>query len=125
MTIVCAGGASGRTFGLDDTLVAGQLAALIIAAAERVGQGAVLDDAAGAAVTLVRAEVGDVLSPAPEEWEAALRRTTAGQHLTSIGLAEDIPICAQFDTTTFVPLAHTAGEQVRLTSVSLRGSSTH
>ena len=121
VTIVCAGGSGGRAFALDDTLVAGQLAALIVAAAERSGQGTMLDDAAGAAVTLFRAEVGDVLSPAAGRWEAALRRTSAGQHLASIGLADDIPFCAQFDTTTLVPLAQATGEQVRLTPVSPRG----
>lgn len=122
VTIVCAGGAGGRAFALDDTLVAGQLAALIVAAAARAGQVAVLDDAAGAAVTLFRVEVGDALSPAAEGWEAALRRTSAGQHLAAIGLADDIPFCAQLDTTTFVPLAQTTGEQVRLTPVSSRGT---
>jgi len=114
VTIVCAGGAGGRAFALDDTLVAGQLAALIGAAAERAGVSAIFDDAAGAALTLFRAEVGATRLPATGAWEAALRRTTAGQHLTAIGLAEDIPFCAQFDTTMFVPVAQSAAERVTL-----------
>lgn len=118
VTIICAGGAGGRAFALDDTLVAGQLTVLIAAAAEDAGQVAVLDDAAGAAVTLFRAEVGGALSSANGAWEAALRRTTAGQHLASIGLSEDIPFCAQFDTTTLVPLAQSSAERVTLAPVS-------
>ena len=114
VTIVCAGGSGGRAFALDDTLVAGQLTVLIGAAAERVGQAVVLDDAAGAARILFRAEVGSTLSPAVGAWEVALRRTTAGQHLAALGLAEDIPFCAQFDTTTFVPLAQSTAERVTL-----------
>lgn len=116
VTIVCAGGSGGRVFALDDTLVAGQLTALIVAAAERAGRVPVLDDAAGAAVTLFRAEVGEQLSPDTGAWEAALRRTTAGQHLASIGLADDIPFCAQFDTTLLVPLAQASAELVTLTA---------
>ncbi|HEY8598483.1 MAG TPA: 2-phosphosulfolactate phosphatase [Thermomicrobiales bacterium] len=118
VTIVCAGGSGGQVFALDDTLVAGQLVALITAAVEQAGQVAVLDDAAIAARTLFRAAVGDAPSPVAGGWEAALRRTTAGQHLTAIGLAEDIPFCAQFDTTTFVPLAQATAEQVTLAPMS-------
>lgn len=118
VTIVCAGGAGGRAFALDDTLVAGQLAALIGEAAERAGQVAVFDDAASAAQTLFRAEVGDAPSPVAGAWTAALRRTTAGRHLASIGLAEDIPFCAQFDTTTFVPVAQSSAERVTLAPAS-------
>lgn len=115
ITIVCAGDAGGRAFALDDSLVAGQLALLIGAEAERAGLPVVMDDAALAACALHRAEVGPALRPTAEGWTAALARTAAGRHLAAIGLGDDIPFCAGLDTTTVVPLAQIEAERVVLT----------
>lgn len=114
VTIVCAGGAGGRAFALDDSLVAGQLVAFF---AERVGSSSdapLLDDAALAALTLHRAEFGGGRRPSGDAWAAALARTGAGQHLTALGLGADIPFCARLDTTAVVPVTRTLGERVIL-----------
>jgi 2-phosphosulfolactate phosphatase len=112
VTIVCSGGAGGRAFALDDTLVAGHLALLLAGEAERVGVPATLDDAALAARTLRRAEVGPGALPPADRWEAALRSTSAGRHLAAIGLGDDIPFCAQPDRTDRVPVVRMVGERV-------------
>lgn len=117
VTIVCAGAAGGRAFALDDSLVAGQLVALL---ADRVGQSddlLHLDDAADAALMLQRTEFGGLLHPSGDRWAAALARTGAGRHLTALGLGEDIPFCAQLDTTTVVPVARSLGDRVILDPV--------
>jgi 2-phosphosulfolactate phosphatase len=116
VTVVCAGGAGGRTFALDDSLVAGQLVALLLDTAVRSGVVPSLDDAADAARMLHHAEFGGVLRPAASAWATALARTGAGQHLAAIGLAEDVPFCAQLDTTTVVPVARPQREQIILTA---------
>lgn len=112
VTVVCAGGAGGRAFALDDSLVAGQLVALLLEELGQAGEVGALDDAADAARTLHRAEFGGVLRPAASAWATALARTGAGQHLTAIGLAEDVPFCAQLDTTTVIPIARSRGERI-------------
>ncbi len=112
VTIVCSGGAGGRAFALDDTLVAGHLVLLLVAEAERAGVPAALSEAALAASTLRRAEVGPNLHPPAERWEAALRATSAGRHLAALGLGDDIPFCARPDRTGCVPVVGMAAEGV-------------
>jgi 2-phosphosulfolactate phosphatase len=115
VTVVCAGGAGGRAFALDDSLVAGQLVALLADTAERAGVLPRLDDAADAARLLHRAAFDGVLRSAGSAWAAALARTGAGQHLAAIGLADDVPFCAQLDSTTVVPVARPQHERIVLT----------
>ena len=77
--IVCAG--CNGDFGMDDAVVAGALA-------EALGQDHAL-------VSLYRSVRGDVAG--------ALLGSTAGQELVKVGLAKDVPFCAQRDLFSIVP----------------------
>ena len=118
ITIVCSGGAGGRSFALDDTLAAGQLVALARDMAERDGMPLELTDAALAAHTLRCNAVECGTEPAHDRWEWVLRQTTAGRHLAQIGLGDDIPFCAAVDRETTVPLARLSGGLVQLSALS-------
>lgn len=118
VTILCSGGAGGRAFALDDTLVAGQLALLLLDQATRAGLPVDPDDATVAACALHRAELGPDLLPTPITWEQALRRTSAGRHLAQIGLGDDIPFCAQLDQTAYVPVVRFLDESVVISPAS-------
>lgn len=109
VTIVCSGGAGGRSFALDDTLAAGQIVAALLAGARRRDLPVNLTDSAVAAHALRDRAVDGAHEPAHDRWAAALRQTTAGQHLARIGLGEDIPFCAGVDRETTVPVARSAG----------------
>ena len=115
VTIVCAGGKGGRAFALDDSLVAGQLVACLVAQPD---VDPLLDDAALAASALHRAEFGGTLRPTAEAWAAVLAATAAGRHLTAIGLGDDIPFCARLDTTAVVPVARPLGLRIVLDSLA-------
>ena len=114
LTIVCSGGGGGRAFALDDTLVAGELVALAIAATLAAGTRPDLDEAADAALTLYRATFGTASRPDAARWALALAETIAGRHLISLGLGADIPFCSQVDATHAVPIAKLEGEAVVL-----------
>ena len=103
ITIVCSGGAGGRSFALDDSLAAGEIVAALLAEANRAELPITLTDAALAAHTLRQSTIERVDEPADDRWERVLRHTTAGQHLTQIGLGDDIRFCAQVDRETIVP----------------------
>ena len=104
ITIVCSGGAGGRSFALDDSLAAGQIVAALLAEADRAELPIELTDAALAAQTLRQSAIGRADEPVSDHWAEVLRHTSAGQHLTQIGLGEDIPFCAEVDRETTVPL---------------------
>ena len=112
ITIVCSGGGGGQTFALDDTLAAGQIVAALSAAARATTSPIILTDAALAAHSLCQSAIGLAQEPAHDRWTEILSRTTAGQHLTQIGLGGDIPFCAQVDRETIVPLVRTVGGMV-------------
>lgn len=99
VTLVCAG-REGR-FGLDDAYTAGAILDAMLADPGGAGD---LDptDAAHAARTLYRAFA---------EPEALFRATRAGQNLVAIGLAEDLPYCAEQDRSAVAPRV---GERIRL-----------
>lgn len=109
ITIVCSGGAGGRSFALDDTLAAGQIVAALLAGAHRADLSLALTDGAIAAHALRQRAVECDTEPAHARWELALRQTTAGRHLAQIGLGEDIPFCAQVDRETTVPVVRSSG----------------
>ncbi len=102
VVMVCAGGAGGRRFALDDFAAAG----LIIQRIARLNPGMETGDAAGVAMT----------SPGYEDWLAsALPQQTGrsarlvagslhGRYLTSIGLGADIQFAMQEDWSPAVPL---------------------
>jgi 2-phosphosulfolactate phosphatase len=90
VAVVCAG-KDGR-FSLDDALCAGLLLGLLGQA--RGGNGLVLDDASRTALAIAEAY------PLNPEF---LRSTAAGAALVEIGLAEDLPVCAERDRHGFVP----------------------
>ena len=123
ITIVCSGGGGGQAFALDDTLAAGQIVAAILAAAHATSLPIVLTDAALAAHSLRQSAIGPAQEPAHDHWAGVLSRTTAGQHLTQIGLGEDIPFCAQVDRETTVPQARTVDGVVQVrAATALTGS---
>lgn len=119
IAIVCSGGGGGQAFALDDTLAAGQIVAAIIAAAHDATAPIILTDAALAAHSLRQAAVGLAQEPAHDHWAGVLSRTTAGQHLTQIGLGEDIPFCAQVDRETIVPLVRTVAGIVLVSAAAV------
>lgn len=98
--ILACAGREGR-FSLDDAYTAGAIvdAALIDSTG---GVWLDLTDAAQAARTLYQAF---------PDAEAVLRTTRAGENLIAIGLAEDIPYCADRDRSALVPRV---GDRVRL-----------
>jgi 2-phosphosulfolactate phosphatase len=112
--IVCSGGAGGRAFALDDALAAGQIVAALAEEAAVAGLPTELSDAAIASRTLRQSAlagvegIAGVEEPAHTRWEQVLRRTSAGQHLTQIGLGDDIPFCAEIDRETTVPLVRSS-----------------
>jgi 2-phosphosulfolactate phosphatase len=99
ITLACAG-REGR-FGLDDAYTAGAILDAMLADPAGAGD---LDptDAAHAARALYRAF---------PEAEALFRTTRAGRNLVAIGLAEDLPYCAEQDRSAVAPRV---GERVRL-----------
>lgn len=114
LTIVCSGASGGRTFALDDTLVAGEFVALAAVLDEMVGAHPDLDEAADATLILHRAAFGTASRPDAAHWTTALAETSAGRHLTGLGLGADIPFCARVDATRAVPVANLEGEAVVL-----------
>jgi 2-phosphosulfolactate phosphatase len=123
ITIVCSGGGGGLDFALDDTLVAGQIVAALIAATHSTTSPIFLTDAALAAHSLRQSAIGPAQEPAHDHWAGVLSRTTAGQHLTQIGLGEDIPFCAQVDRETTVPRVRTVAGVVQASAAAaLAGS---
>ncbi len=97
ITLVCAG-REGR-FSLDDAYTAG---AIVDAALAEAGGRLDLTDAALAARTLFQAF---------PDAEVIFRTTRAGRNIIEIGLAEDLPYCAERDRSVVVPRL---GERVRL-----------
>jgi 2-phosphosulfolactate phosphatase len=83
--ILCAGFEGG--FGLDDAIVAGALAEAL--------------DREHALVSLYRAVRHDLAG--------TLRGCRAGQELLKVGLAEDVPICAELNRFTVVPTLDAEG----------------
>lgn len=98
ITLVCAG-REGR-FSLDDACTAGAIADAALAAGGRVRLD--LTDAALAARAVFQAF---------PDAEAMFRSTRAGRNLLEIGLAEDLPYCAERDRSVIVPRL---GDRVRL-----------
>ena len=105
--IVCAG--RERHFGLDDAVLAGQIAARLME--ERPEAEWALNDGARAAVALASA------FPDPA---ALLPETDAGAGIEAAGLAEDIPFCAQVDRHDVVPVLH--DRQVTLSAPGVAAS---
>lgn len=120
LTIVCSGGAGGRSFALDDTLTAGHLVAVALQEAERGGLGLELTEAALAAQALRHGAIESEDEPTSNRWERVLRQTAAGRHLAQIGLGEDIPFCADVDRETTVPQARLSAGSVYLSALSSR-----
>jgi 2-phosphosulfolactate phosphatase len=77
-------------FSLEDAVCAGGIA-------DRAAElGALLGDGARACQHLWRRHAGDL--------PALLRQTAWGQHIVSIGLGDDLDVCARLDTTDVVPV---------------------
>lgn len=99
ITLACAG-REGR-FSLDDAYTAGAIV-----------DAALADSAGGARLDLTdAAQAARVLYQAFPDAEAVFRTTRAGGNLIAIGLAEDIPYCADRDRSVLVPRV---GDRVRL-----------
>ncbi len=123
ITIVCSGGGGGQAFALDDTLTAGQIVATLIAAARNTTLPIILTDAAFAAHSLRQSAIGLAQEPAHDHWTGVLSRTTAGEHLTQIGLGGDIPFCAQVDQETTVPQVRTVDGVVLVSAAAVPAGS--
>ena len=92
VAIVCAG--KEDQFSLDDVVCAGHIIKRLI---PRLAGSAVLNDAAGAAATLAERF---------EPTAGFLERTAAGQALVQVGLQGDLPLCAEVDKHTIVPMMY-------------------
>ncbi len=102
--LICSGREKG--FGLEDAVLAGRIAELVMEASPDGGWQ--LNDGAHAALALSRAW------PDPG---ALFPLTAAGQAIVAAGLAEDLPACAQVDRHDVVPVLH--DRQVTLSAPGL------
>lgn len=92
VALICAG--KEDQFALDDVVCAGHI---IKRLADRLATRPTYNDAAGAAATLA-----DRFEPTTE----FLARTAAGKALVDVGLGDDLPLCAEVDKHTIVPMMY-------------------
>lgn len=93
LLVLCAGRAG--AFGLDDAYTAGRL---VMAALDGRGRAARLNDAAVAALDLVRRY--------RDRWSRPLELSAAGRHLESLGLGTDVTEAGRQDRYPVLPLFH-------------------
>jgi 2-phosphosulfolactate phosphatase len=92
LALICAG--KEDQFALDDVVCAGHIIKRLV---QRLSGRPTYNDAAGAAATLA-----DRFEPTTE----FLARTAAGKALVDVGLGDDLPLCAEVDKHTIVPMMY-------------------
>ena len=105
IAVVCAGNELGRSFSLEDTVVAGAFVERISGIAGS-GDGAQLSDAATAALRLWRSYA--------DEPRAAFHDAVHGRALVRLGLGPDLDACAQVDRYEVAPRLHVENERLIL-----------